>query len=290
MAVTSTRRADIAERVHRVRRSIEKVAIGESVLFLREITPDLLHSLHRDLIAPVSDLFAGKERVFIVGDGPLHTVPLRDVRHALHRSRAQRLRAGAARRRRQRGAALPGRIFGALAWLGCAASLRLPAQPVGADFPAPVPEGKSRVPASNWWRSPTRCSPRPPAWPCRRRPAARFSQLNVGFSRAGGAPEIPRLAETADEAREIAGVLGGQSRLYIGNEAQESARQAERPARGALRAVRHTRLSGRRVRRQRSAAGRGRGRAARVGAARGAAFAGADPGRRPQGRGRPCSP
>ena len=43
---------------------------------------------------------------------------------------------------------------------------------------------------------------------------------------ASGAQAIPRLAETAEEAREIARVLGGASRLYIGDQAQERTAKA----------------------------------------------------------------
>ena len=38
---------------------------------------------------------------------------------------------------------------------------------------------------------------------------------------ADGLPQIPRLKETADEARSIARILGGSNRLFIGVEAQE---------------------------------------------------------------------
>jgi len=75
MAVTPTRRASIADRVHRIRRAVDKVAIGESVLFLRDIDPDLLYSLYRDLVAPVSEALAGRTKVLVVADGPLQTVP-----------------------------------------------------------------------------------------------------------------------------------------------------------------------------------------------------------------------
>jgi CHAT domain-containing protein len=52
-----------------------------------------------------------------------------------------------------------------------------------------------------------------------------LAQLNVGgFGRsAGGVPNIPRLAETAEEANEIARVLGGRTQLYVGDAAQEKA-------------------------------------------------------------------
>src|SRR5262249_48396447 len=75
MVVTAGKRADIAERIHRIRRAVEKIAVGESVLFLRDIDPDTLQSLHRDVFAPVSDFLAGREKIFVVADGPLLTVP-----------------------------------------------------------------------------------------------------------------------------------------------------------------------------------------------------------------------
>jgi CHAT domain-containing protein len=50
-----------------------------------------------------------------------------------------------------------------------------------------------------------------------------LAQLHVPFAKTGsGAPNIPRLAETAEEAKEIARALGGTTRLYVGDQAQES--------------------------------------------------------------------
>jgi CHAT domain-containing protein len=62
-----------------------------------------------------------------------------------------------------------------------------------------------------------------------------LSQLNVGFTKTatGGMPAIPRLSETADEAKEIARVLGGKSQLYVGDQAQERTAKA-----GSLRTAR----------------------------------------------------
>src|SRR5207249_1846785 len=54
-----------------------------------------------------------------------------------------------------------------------------------------------------------------------------LARLNVGLGRTeDGAPSIPRLAETADEAKEIARVLGGRSQIYTGAEAQERVAKA----------------------------------------------------------------
>src|SRR5205823_7393134 len=75
MTVAPVRRAAVAERVHRIRRSIDKVAIGESVLFLRDIDPDTLHSLYRDLWAPIAATVAGRQKLLVVADGPLQTIP-----------------------------------------------------------------------------------------------------------------------------------------------------------------------------------------------------------------------
>jgi len=223
MAVTATRRADIAERIHRVRRSIEKVAVGESVLFLREITPDLLLSLHRDLVAPVAELLTGKERVLVVGDGPLHTVPFElfvtrfGVAERAAFEGAQRATDGS-----------PERPFlseyGPLAWLGSeyrfAYLPSLSALTSQRLYPKTLSGSRVQLVAfADPVFTPGPGLAMPPAT------AKVLSQLNVGFARADtdAVPSIPRLAETADEAREISAVLGGENRLYIGEQAQERA-------------------------------------------------------------------
>ena len=220
MAVTATRRADIAERILRIRRSIEKVAVGESVLFLREITPQALNSLYRDLVAPTADLLAGKSKVFIVGDGPLHTIPfeLFVTRFtAVERSAfedQQRKSDGSAAHpflAEYRGLEYLGKQlrFAYLPSLSALTSQRL--------YPKPYKGVRTELVA---FADPTFAPA--PGLAMNAGTLKMLSQLNVGFGKgAGGAPEIPRLAETADEAKEIAAVLGGQHQLYIGNAAQE---------------------------------------------------------------------
>ncbi len=231
MIVTPVRRAAIADRVHSIRRAFEKVAVGESVLFLREVEPETLHSLHRDLFAPVEETIAGRRKVFVVADGPLQTVPFELFLHsytaaeraAFERSRAQNdgsaqhpylaEYAGLQYLRRRH-------LFAYLPSLSALASQRLyPKRELAARtdlvaFADPVfGSDVKTMPGST---------------------VKALGLLNVGFRRGeAGTPAIPRLAETADEAREIARVLGGSSRLYVGEQAQEQVAKS-----GGLRAAR----------------------------------------------------
>ncbi len=220
LAVSAVRRADIAERVHRVRRAIEKVAIGESVLFLREIEPDTLHSLYRDLVAPIAELLTGRDKVLVVADGPLQTIPFEFM--VTRYLPPERAAFDDARRASDGSAERP--FFGEyapLAYLGkqarfaylpslaALASQRLyPKGRVQPRFdlvafadPLFAPGGGRSMPGQT---------------------VKALGQLNVGFGRgSSGVPALPRLAETADEAQEIAAVLGGTNQLYIGEQAQE---------------------------------------------------------------------
>ncbi|HEV7477142.1 MAG TPA: CHAT domain-containing protein, partial [Burkholderiales bacterium] len=223
MRVVPVKRAAIAERVHSIRRTIEKVAIGESVLFLREIEPEVLHSLYRDLVAPVGDVLAGREKLLVVADGPLQTIPFElmvATYGAAERSAFERTKAeadGSAQRpylgeyaaldyagRRFRIAYLPS--------LSALTSQRLYPKRAGGGkldlvaFADPMftPDAQHRMPGAT---------------------LKALAQLNVGglAKKKGldGAPLIPRLAETAEEANEIARVLGGKSQIYVGAAAQE---------------------------------------------------------------------
>ena len=232
MEVTRVRRASLAERVHRIRRSIEKVAAGESVLFLRDIHPDTLHSLYRELYLPVAETLAGREKLLVVADGPLQTIPFEFLvsafgpaeRAAFEKRKAQ---ADGSQANPYLGeyaglAYLSARHrFAYLPSLSALASQRLYPKRSGfaslnlVAFADPVfaPEGARTMPGETM---------------------KALALLNVGFGRTpGGAPSIPRLAETAEEAKEIARVLGGATRLYIGERAQERAAKS-----GELRAAR----------------------------------------------------
>jgi CHAT domain-containing protein/Tfp pilus assembly protein PilF len=232
MTVTATKRADVAERVHRIRRSIEKVAIGESVLFLREIEPEMLHTLYRDLVEPVAPMLRGRQKVLVVADGPLQTIPLEFLvtrygaseRDAFEEAKrvgdgsAERPYLGEYARLRYLGTEFRFAYLPSLAALvsqrlypkrGALAKLDLVA------FADPV-------------FTPDQARPMPGAT------QKALAQLNVGFGSADGLPQIPRLAETAEEAKEIASVLGGSHQLYIGEQAQERIAKA-----GELRGARY---------------------------------------------------
>ena len=215
------KREDVARRVRAIRRAIEKVALGESVLFLREIDPGSLHSLYRDLVAPLAAALAGKQKIIVVADGPLLTVPLEFL--VTQYGPAEQQAFESARAASDGSAERPflGE-YGALAYLGAErhfaylpslsalASQRLyPKQHAGlrqefTAFADPVftpPPGQSYAPAT------------------RAALGLLASSYRVGKD---GLPDIARLRETADEARSIAGILGGSNRVFIGFDAQES--------------------------------------------------------------------
>ena len=220
MAVTPARRADIAERVHRMRRAIDKVAVGESVLFLREMDPATLNSLYRDVFAPVAPVVAARQKILVVADGPLQTIPFElfvtsytDAERAKFEGVQEASDGSAARPFLAEYAMLPylGREhrFAYLPSLAALASQRL--------YPKAKAISKFELVAfADPLFTPTAAQPMPG------QTIRALSDLRVGFGRTlGGAPAIPRLAETADEAKEIARVLGGSTELHVGENAQE---------------------------------------------------------------------
>jgi len=224
MAVSSVRRDDIARRIHAVRRSIDKVTSGESVLFLREIDPANLHSLQRDLVAPVADVLAGNAKVIVVGDGPLHTIPFELFVSRWNADEQQKFRAmrsdsdGSMGRPFLGEYAVPQYLgsqyrFAYLPSLSALTSQRM--------YPK---AGGKRVHSLIAFADPDFL---PEAGTTKQFSAAtRATMESMGSSvprSRDGTPAIPRLRETADEAREIARMLGGSSELFIGSEAQEHA-------------------------------------------------------------------
>ncbi|MBE0612853.1 MAG: CHAT domain-containing protein [Burkholderiales bacterium] len=220
MVNVAIKREDVGLRVRAIRHAIEKVAVGESVLFLRDIEPDNLNSLYRDLVEPLAAELGGKQKVIVVADGPLLTVPLELL--VTRYGQAEQQVFESVRAASDGSAARPflGE-YGTLAYLGkdhrfaylpslsALASQRLYPKTVTGlrqeftAFADPVfapPPGQSYSPAT--------------------RVALDLLAGNYRVDRQG-APDIPRLKETADEARSIAAILGGGNHLYIGDAAQE---------------------------------------------------------------------
>jgi CHAT domain-containing protein/Tfp pilus assembly protein PilF len=214
------KREDVAQRVRAIRRTIAKVAAGESVLFLREIEPDGLNSLYRDLVAPVAASLGAKQKVIVVADGPLLTVPLEML---VTRYDAPQRQAFEAARAASDGSA--GRPFlgeyRALAYFGkehrfaylpslsALASQRL--------YPKKATDARQEFTA---FADPVFTPPAGHAYSAATRAALDLLADNYRVGK-DGLPDIPRLKETADEARSIARTLGGDSRLFIGDAAQE---------------------------------------------------------------------
>jgi CHAT domain-containing protein len=221
MVVSPTKREDIGKRIYGVRRSIEKVAGGESVLFLREVDPRTLNSLYRDLIAPVEDVLAGHAKVIVVPDGPLHTAPLEFLvkRYAPDDERAFQ---GA----RQSSDGSPDRPFlgeyERLDYLG--KTYRFSYLPSLSTLTSQrVYPKKNALPVRELVAFADPEFTPVPGKPISQPTMAILEALGASVPRSrDGRPDIPQLKETADEAREISKILGGDNNLFLGASAQES--------------------------------------------------------------------
>jgi CHAT domain-containing protein/tetratricopeptide (TPR) repeat protein len=227
MAESPVKRDDIARRIYSIRRTMDKANVGDSVLFLREIEPETLYSLYRDLVAPVADVLEGRAKIIVVGDGPLHTVPfeLFVARWSGAEERAYRAARDASDGSPQHPFLAEYRLpqyltkryqFAYLPSLAALTSQRL--------YPKPRVERRRELIAfADPDFSPGAGKPISVAT------RAVLDSLGQSVPRGkDGAPDIPRLKETADEAKEIAQLLGGANLLYIGDQAQEKfAKQAE---------------------------------------------------------------
>ncbi len=220
MVNSPVKREDVAKRVRAVRRAIEKVAAGESVLFLREIDPANLHSLYQDLVAPVATAIAGKQKVIVVADGPLLTVPLELLVTRYGQAEQQAFETGRGASDGSAGQPFLGE-YGALNYLGkehrfgylpslsSLASQRL--------YPKQVKGPRQELTA---FADPVFVPAGGQSYSSATRAAIDLLSNNYRMSK-DGIPDIARLRETADEARSIAKILGGSNRMFIGDEAQE---------------------------------------------------------------------
>ncbi|MFM9970732.1 MAG: CHAT domain-containing protein, partial [Burkholderiales bacterium] len=221
MMVTPVKREDIAARIYNVRRSIEKVASGESVLFLREVDPAVLNGLYRDLIAPVADVMEGRSKIIVVADGPLQTIPLEFLVKQYGPAEEKTFRAA-----RQSSDGSSDRPYLAeyapLDYLG--KSFRFAYLPSLSTLTSQRLYPKGHVTPKHELIA--FADPIFNAIPGKAISSDTLAVLDAmgGTVPRGrdGQPFIPPLKETADEAREISAILGGQNELYIGDNAQES--------------------------------------------------------------------
>lgn len=210
-------RQEIAALIDAARRP-EEIA-GSSSGNLASLEPQVLFALYQALFEPLAGELKPGQRLLVIGDGPLHTLPLEML---IERWGAAEQRAFTAARAAGKSplgeyAGLPylaGKYhFAYLPSLASLASLRLyrkPAVRYGRElvsFADPVFEKQSEASST-----PT--------------PLAALAMLSRTVA-PGRSLSIPRLPETADEAREIAAILAAEggsdhrSALFLRERAQE---------------------------------------------------------------------
>lgn len=219
MSVARVSREDLTRRVQRLRRPMERIAGGEPLIILREMDPQVLASLYRDLLLPVEPLLKGATKVMVVADGPLYTLPfeLMVTRYGNEeRNKFEALRAG--------GTGTADKPFFAEY-----ASLPFAGQAYRFSYLPSLAALSSQ-----------RINPKPPATYGRQlvafadavfggedgSPATYNLQTRtllgvLASTLPGGGARIPRLAETAAEAREVAAIVGGESAVLTRADAQE---------------------------------------------------------------------
>jgi CHAT domain-containing protein/Tfp pilus assembly protein PilF len=203
-------REDIGRLVKEVRRAEERAAFSLGALV--ELDPATLHTLYRALIEPAEPRLKAGERILIVGDGPLHTLPLEMLVTRYGEAEQQRFRD--AREAKQ-------------LWLDEYATLSY----LGSRYRFAYLPSLSALTSARLYKKPPVKYERElvsfadPVFEKSGRGYSDATQsalkvLSRGV-RGGDAMDIPRLPETADEAREIAAIVGGRDELYLRDKAQE---------------------------------------------------------------------
>ena len=198
----SPRRSAVAKSILELRAPFEAVAAEGDTAGLKQLDPALLNKAYRELFEPATAYFAGVSRLIVIGDGPLYTLPLGMLVERYGAEERERFAA-------DRAAGPPLGEYAALSYLGN--RYRISYLPSAAALSA--------------LRS---------AESARRHHAEElvaFADPRFGSGAVAPAPlrgGLAPLPETAEEARLIAGILGGKrARLLIGEAAQEHA--AKRP-------------------------------------------------------------
>ncbi len=213
LSIVPQSRDQVAVAIRAMRRRMEQVATTGTFASLNELDPKELHQLYQMLVAPAEPALKGAQRVLLVGDGPIHTLPL-EMLVTRYGDKDQKAFTAA----RKAGEIQFGE-YATLAYLGdsyrfaylpslaALSTQRLyPKRATGYDrelvsFADPVFEKEGGAGYGD---------------------ATRGALAVLARSvRGQGAISIPRLPETADEAREIAKTLGGRSEIFLREQAQE---------------------------------------------------------------------
>lgn len=190
MVVAPMGRSQVDAAVLAIRSAIETAAEGSKEAFAA-FDPAIPNSLYRTLVAPVEPLLAGASQVFVVGDYALQTLPFELLVTDWGEAEKQRFQSA-----RAAGPFLA--EYATIPWL--ANRYRF------AYLPSLAALASERLHAR-----------------LRGKGAGLVSFADPVFAGAGASTALPRLAETAEEARAIARTLGGDSRLYLRAEANEHA-------------------------------------------------------------------
>lgn len=200
-------RDDIAALVTAVR-APEEVS-GGGLEHLKRLDPALLNRLYQILFQPLEGGFRKGQNLLVIGDGPLHTLPLEML--VTRYGEAER---SAFEQKRQEGkielaeyGTLPylarNYRFSYLPSLSALVSLRLYRKP-------PVSYDKNLVSFAD------------PLFETQEESTLALTRQ----LRGGSGPAIPRLPETADEARDIAAIVGGRNEIFLRAQAQEHTAKA----------------------------------------------------------------
>ncbi|MBL8382580.1 MAG: CHAT domain-containing protein [Burkholderiales bacterium] len=219
MAVSKVSREEIARRVALVRRPMERIGQGDPPLVLRQVDPANLAALYRDLLQPVADVLAGARGVLVVADGALYALPLELL--VTRYGEAERTRFAAARSAGDGSAERPFLAeYATLPYAGAAHRFTyLPSLAALASqrlSPKPAPRHGRELVA---FADPVFAAEDGGA---QMGPATRALLGALAQDAPGGGARIPRLPETAQEAREVAALVGEPAAVFLRREAQEA--------------------------------------------------------------------
>lgn len=219
MSVARLPREEIARRVGLIRQPMERIARGDPPTVLRQVDPALLAGLYRELILPVADLLAGASRVLVVADGALYALPL-DLLVTAYGAQ-ERARFEAVRAASDGSGDKPFLAeYATLPFAG--AAYRFSYLP---SLAALVSQRSSPQPAPTYGRQLVAFAD--PVFGVEVGEAGGYAAVTRSLLGAlatlgpDGAPRIARLADTAQEAREVALIAGEPSLVLTRRQAQE---------------------------------------------------------------------